>query len=70
MKLIKSEKTEKYHEIVLQKRFLFWKYIVKYRQYTDFYDGKVIFKYKAPNIYHQLSLGELIDAQRYFHIKE
>jgi hypothetical protein len=59
MKLLSSIETDRYHEIEVEYKFLFIKWRVKYRKFNA-----VILKYKEPNKYFNLGMGE------YFSIKE
>ena len=64
MKIIKIEKNDKYHEIEVQKSFLWFKWINVYRKI----DGH-IFRYKSPNIYHSIGLVEYCNVWGLFSIK-
>ena len=64
MKLLKNEKTEKYHEIEVEYNFLFIKWRVKYRNV----DG-MIFEYKEPNQYFEVVFYEYFSIKYLFKIK-
>ena len=68
MKLIKSVKTENFHEIELEKRFLFWTYRVKYRMVGIKTGNTAIFRFKDPNGYYKTGLGEWLGMIDYFKI--
>ena len=61
MKLIKNTKTDKFHEIEIERTFLFWKWTVKYRMID-----RNVFRYKEPNIYFQTSISEWADVKDLF----
>ena len=64
MKVLKNTKTEKYHEIEVEKQFLFFKWKVKYRIV-----GNSVFRFKEPNDYKELDVFEAISLINYFKIK-
>ncbi|NQY42635.1 MAG: hypothetical protein HRT87_04740 [Legionellales bacterium] len=64
MRLLKSIIKEDYHEIEVEKCFLFWKWTVKYRLIK----GNV-FRFKGPNIYIDTGLHEHLTMRKYFDIK-
>jgi hypothetical protein len=63
MKLISSEKNEKYHEIVVEKQFLWFKWKVTYRQY-----GNTILRYKKGDYYYSIGYWQYLDIKDFFEI--
>jgi hypothetical protein len=64
MKLLKNEKTEKYHEIEVEYSFLWIKWKVKYRKVNG-----DIYKFEAPNNYYTIGLIEYCDIDGLFNVR-
>ena len=63
MKLISSEKNEKYHEIVVENQFLWFKWRTTYRQYD-----RTILRYKKGNYFYNIGYIEYVDIKEFFQI--
>lgn len=63
MKLLKNEKTDNYHEIEVQRSFLWIKWNVKYRKTPG-----NIFRYKHPNNYYDTGISEYLSVIDLFDI--
>lgn len=63
MRLLKTETTAEYKEIVVEKKFLIWKREITYRRYN-----RHIFKYKPNSDFYLLGVCEYFDIKPFFEI--
>lgn len=64
MKLLRNEKTDNYHEIEVERSFLWIKWRVKYRKVDGY-----VFRFKSPDNYYPTGLMEYLNVSDLFKVK-